>query len=334
MATLAVTNPTMLDLATRTDPGGGQAAVVEILDQALPMWSRGSATEANDKFGHRTTIRTAIPTPTWRQINEPVADTKSTTAQITATMGDCETYGAVDVVLADAADSKEEFLLSENLPHIQGMGQEIESTAIYGNEGGTTTGAAKEFTGLAAHYNALSNGNGENILVSGSGSDLTSMYLIAWSPQTVSWIFPKGSAAGLQVNHKGQMSKQSSTGMYEAYVTHYKQIVGLLIRDWRCVVRIQYDSDDFVASGATGPNFAQLMSKAIRRIPVMYRKMTRLQFIANRATLDYLDIQAMQAANMAFSNIKDAQGYDISAFRGVPIEQCDALTVDAEAAVT
>ena len=68
MVTLSVTNPTLLDLAKVTDPDGSISAVVEILDETNEILADMTWVEGNLATGHKTSIRTGIPTPTWRKI--------------------------------------------------------------------------------------------------------------------------------------------------------------------------------------------------------------------------------------------------------------------------
>ena len=99
MATLAVTNPTLLDLARVTDPDGSIAAVVEILNETNEVLADMSWVEGNLPTGHRTTVRTGIPTPTWRKLYGGVQPNKSTTVQVTDNTGMLEAYAEVDKAL-------------------------------------------------------------------------------------------------------------------------------------------------------------------------------------------------------------------------------------------
>lgn len=110
----------------------------------------------------------------------------------------------------------------------------------------------------------------------------------------------------------------------EAYRSHYRWDVGLSVRDWRYVVRINFDLEDILATGATGPVLSELMGKAIRRIPSL--GMGRPAFYANRDTLDALDSQANNKSNMAFNTVEAAEGKLVTKFRGIPIRRCDAIT--------
>ena len=203
MAALSVTHPTLLDWSKRLDPGGKVDTIVELLGQSNEILDDMVFQEANGVTGHKTTVRTGLPAPTWRKLYGGVQPTKSTTAQITDSMGMLEAYAEVDKALADLNGNTNEFRLSEDRAHIEGMSQEMADTLFYGNEGTEP----EAFTGLAPRYNSLSAGNAENIIVGGSNdTDNSSIWLVGWGPNTVFGTFPKGSKAGIQVTDKGQVT--------------------------------------------------------------------------------------------------------------------------------
>ena len=118
---LTAVNPTLLDLAKRQDPDGSIAAIAEILDQTSEMLIEMSWVEGNLQTGHRVSIRTGIPLPTWRKIGGGVQRTKSTTAQVTFATGMLEAYSEPDKALADLGGHTAEFLLSEARPPTDGQ---------------------------------------------------------------------------------------------------------------------------------------------------------------------------------------------------------------------
>ncbi len=87
MATLASINPTLMDLAKRSDPDGRIATIVEILNETNEVLDDMTWIEGNLLTGHRTTVRSGIPAPTWRRLYGGVQPTKSTTVQITDNTG-------------------------------------------------------------------------------------------------------------------------------------------------------------------------------------------------------------------------------------------------------
>ena len=83
MATLATNNPTIGDIAKGLDPDGSVAQTVEILNQTNEILTDATFIEGNLPTGHRTSIRTGLPQPTWRKLYGGVQPTKSTKAQVT-----------------------------------------------------------------------------------------------------------------------------------------------------------------------------------------------------------------------------------------------------------
>lgn len=325
MTTLAATHPTLLDLTKRLDPNGKIDAIAEMLTQTNEILDDMVWIEGNLPTGHRTTVRTGLPAPTWRKLYGGVQPTKSSTAQVTDACGMLEAYAEVDKALADLNGNTAAFRLSEERAHIEGINQEFASTLFYGNEGSEP----EAFTGLAPRFNSQSAENGGNILTSAATPDNTdnaSIWLVVWGPNTVHGIYPKGSKAGLQMEDKGQVTIESvdgAGGRMEAYRSHYRWDCGLTVRDWRYVVRINFDLEDVIDAGTTGPVLDKLMRQAMRRIPSL--GMGRPAFYANRDTLDAIDGQAANKGTLAFKTIEDAQGKLVNRFLNIPIRRCDAL---------
>ena len=122
MAASASTHPTLVDLVKRQDPDGKIATIAEILNETNEILDDMVWMEGNLPTGHRTTVRTGIPAPTWRKLYGGVQPTKSTTAQVTDNTGMLEAYAEVDKALADLNGNTSEFRLSEDMAHIEGIG--------------------------------------------------------------------------------------------------------------------------------------------------------------------------------------------------------------------
>lgn len=335
MSTLTATHPTLLDVSKRLDQDGSVAKVVEMLSQQNEIFDDMVWIEANQITGHRTTIRSGLPTPTWRKLYGGVQPTKSRTVQVTDSMGMMEAYAEVDKALVDLNSNAAAFRLSEDMAHIEGMNQEFTSSLLYANE----ATAPEEFTGLAPRYNSTTAENGRNIITDvaadaapDGAAENSSMWLIVWGPNTIHGIYPKGSQAGLQITDKGVVTVENvdgAGGRAEMYRTHYRWDCGLCVRDWRYAVRITFNKEDLIPSssasvaGTSGPNLINLMSRALRRIPNL--NMGRPAFYANSEVLDMIDLQSMNRSVMAFTNSDDAQGKMVTKFRQVPIRRVDAI---------
>jgi len=332
MSTLTATYPTLLDFKARLDPNDKVASVIELLAQQNESIQDIPWKEGNQLTGEVTTVRTGLPAPTWRKLYGGVQPGKSTTAKVTESCGMLEQYAVVDKALADLNNNSAAWRMSEEVAFIEAMNQEFTKNLFYGNEATD----AERFTGFAPRFNLTTAANGQNILTSASPPDSTdnaSIWLVVWGPY-VHGIYPKGSKAGISIEDKGQITHQNidgSGGMAEVYMTHYRWDVGLAVRDWRYVVRINYDLENIVKSGATGPVLADLMGKALRRVPSLNNG--RPVFYANRDTLDALDLQTNNMPLLAFRTTADAQGSLVTTFRGVPIRRVDQL-LSTEAGVS
>ena len=329
MTALAANNPTLLDVAKRLDPDGKIASIVEILNSTNPVLDDLSMVEGNLPTGHRTTIRTGLPSPTWRKLYGGVQPTKSTTVQVTDSAGMLEAYAEVDKALADLNGNTAAFRLSEDAAHIEGMGQEMASTLFYGNEGTEP----EAFTGLAPRYNSLSAQNADNIIdAGGSGSDNTSIWLCVWGNQTGHGIYPKGSLGGLQMTDKGQVTVENvdgNGGRMEAYRTHYRWDCGLTIRDWRYFVRIANVDVSDLDTIANTKNIINWMIQASERIPELGKG--RAAFYMNRRLREKLRLGILEkvSTNLTWETVA---GERVMTFDDIPVRRTDAL-VNTEARV-
>ena len=329
MSALAASHPTLLDLAKRLDPDGKIDVIAEILTQESPILEDMNFVEGNLPTGHRTTIRTGLPTPTWRKLYGGVQPTKSNTAQVTDSCGMLEAYAEVDKALADLNGNTAAFRLSEDRAHIEGMAQELASTIIYGNEGDQP----EAFTGLAPRYNSLSAANADNIVsAGGTGSDNTSIWLVVWGDQTLHGIYPKGSRAGLDMQDKGQVTIENvdgAGGRMEAYRTHYRHDCGLTVRDWRFAARVcNIDVSALTSDGTAADRAAaqkaliNFMVQASERIPSLSKG--RAVWYVNRTIREQLRLGILEkiAGNLAWETVS---GKRVMTFDDIPVKRLDAI---------
>jgi len=322
MATLATTNPTLADLAKALDPDGSIAQVVEILGQVNEILDDMSFIEGNLPTGHRTTIRSGLPTPTWRKLYGGVQPTKSSRVQITDSCGMLEAYAEVDKALADLNGNTAAFRLSEDKAHIEGMSQEVAQTLFYGNEGTEP----EAFTGLAPRYNSLSAENADNIInAGGAGADNSSIWLVVWGPDTCHAIYPKGSQAGLRHKDLGEVTIEDVDGLggrMQAYRTHYRWDVGLTLRDWRYVARIANIDVSDLGTIANTKSLITWMIQASERIPVLGRG--RACWYMNRTLREKLRLGIVEkiADGLSWETVA---GKRVMVFDDIPVRLSDSL---------
>jgi hypothetical protein len=334
MATLASTALTISEWATRLDPGGKPAAVIELLGQTNEMLTDMLWMQCNDGAGHKTTVRTGLPAATWRLLNYGVQKSKSTTAQVRDSTGMLEAYSEIDKALADLNGNTAEFRLGEDMAFIESMNQGMQQTVIYGN----TATNPERFTGLGPRFSAIAGpNNGVNIVdAGGTGSTNTSIWLVGWGQNTCHGLFPSGSKAGLQVRDLGEVPLyDANNNVYQGYRTHFKWDCGLSVRDWRFVVRI---ANINVTSGAvTTTNLVNYLISAVNKLPFISAAgnspppggtkpgQVNTVFYVNRTVRAALDVQAMAKTNN-FLTIETRDSKPYTTFRGIPIRLCDQLT--------
>lgn len=325
MAALSSGALTLADWAKRLDPDGKVPTIVELLSQTNELLTDMRWIEGNLPTGHRTTVRTGLPTVAWRLLNQGVTPSKSTTAQVDEQTGMLEAWSEVDKDLAILNGNISSFRLSEARAFLEAMNQEMAGTLFMGNSGL----APEEFDGLSPRYALTSAANGTNVLsAGGAGSDNSSIWLIVWGENTVTGIFPKGSKAGLIHEDFGEVTVELTAGIagsrMRAFQERWQWKAGLCVKDWRYAVRIcNIDISDLVAK-VSAADLTELMIKAIHRIPTL--GLGKPAFYMNRTCYEMLDIQRRDDVGSGGGfTMENIDGVARPTFRGIPVNKCDAL---------
>jgi hypothetical protein len=343
MSVSATSHPTMVDYVNRINRDGKIADIIELIRKENELADVIPWIECNDGEGHKTTIRTGLPAPTWRKLYGGVQPTKSETRQIRDTTGIMHAYAEVDVDLVEANGNSAGWLLSENAAFVAGLTEEFMSTWFYGDEGTEP----EAFTGLSARYDVSelqSNGsatataaeNKRNVIAEGTTTD-TSMWLLGFGPQALHGLYPKGYTMGLKEDYKGVVtiedasSDGSAGGRFEAHRTHYRWACGLSLRDWRTCARAQVDFSELKADAATGPNLYDILSRMMARTR---RGMTdKKVIVCNEGIMEFLRLQAKAGTAASTLTRMELAGREVDAINGIPVLLSDSLTT-SETSVT
>lgn len=335
---------TLADWARRVDPDGAVDDIAEVLSQCNEIFDDMLWREGNLPTGHKSTIRTGLPIATWRMLYQGIPFTKSTTAQVTDATGMLEAYSRIDRKLAELEGDIAAFRLSEDDAHLEGMSQQMATTIFYGNQSVNPT----QFTGFSPRFNTICAStaqNAANVLnAGGSNNSNASIWVVAWGERTTFGIFPKGSKAGLLQEDKGDIRPGFDSNGYEfeAYTTYFRWEAGLVVKDWRYVVRIANIDTTATAGGLasnTPPDLFAFLSKALVHMPTLTKKTSGITktdapdevapsinpaIYCNRTVRQYMDIQAIRDKNVLL-RVEDYDGMPITTFRGIPIKIVDAL---------
>lgn len=331
MAEIGNTYLTLADLRKRQDENDMIATIIELLAETNEILEDAVTVECNDGTKHLTTMRTGLPSATWRKLYQSVQPDKSTTKQVTDTTGMLEAWSEVDAKLVDISGNPGEFRLSEATAFIEAMNQEMATGMFYHD----TAVDPEKFMGLAPRFSDLSAENGNQIVdAGGSGSDLTSIWMIVWGERTCHLLYPKGSQAGLQRDDKGMQTKETSSGVYDVYREKFTWDIGMSVRDWRYVVRIANLETASIADGAVD------LYKWLRK---GYWKLKNVNVTGGRPAI-YCNADVMEGLDAINSNSTgtdnyirlrpgEKEGKEIMTYRGMPLRRCDAI-LNTESQVT
>lgn len=334
-------NPNLTDLLDRLDGKGQLLDIREVLDTQNEMIQDAVWVECNNKFSHKTTVRSGLPSVAWRMLNYGVQPSKSQVKSVFDTCGMLEAFAVIDKKLAEMNGMKESWRASEEHPFIEAMSNEFQRTLIWGDTGKNP----ERFLGLAPRYSTLNPkkaANAVNVIdAGGTGDDLTSIWLIGWGKDTAHCIYPEGSMCGLQQRDLGEEpAVDPEGGEYRVLKTHFSWDVGFTLRDWRYVVRIANISKAMLlaepplvnggetsikdSSGAAvkGHNLYELLVKALAQVPSLSG--ARFAFYCNRTIETYLRLQRANARNVQLTQ-EEVGGRIVTKFDGIPFRRVDAL---------
>lgn len=329
---MAVKGQTYLTLADKLKQTIGDKVtpeIIEMLSETNDVLLDAEVVECNDGSSNKTAIRAKLPEVEFREFYKGVKMSKSGGSQVTDETGMLEAYSEVDKSLADLNDDKAQFLLNESASFLESMNQTCQTNIFYGSK---ATNPCK-FDGLAKRYNKIASAKGSigyNVIdAGGTGADNTSIYFVTWGKLHTHMIYPKGSAAGIVRENKGQVTKEytdenGDTRAYEIYREHYKWDFGLSVRDYRSSARIA-NIDVSNLETASAADLVKLMVKAHNRIK-RYAKTGRTVIYVNETVLTALELQVLEKTNVHLSYAEAASGGgQVLTFRGIPVRMIDQI---------
>jgi hypothetical protein len=341
MVTLGGERLTLLDIVKRMDPDGMPAEIAQLLQESNPIIEDIPYVEGNLPTGNQSTIQVGLPSVSLRRLNAGTASSKSVTAQITDGASIIEAWSTTDEEVLRISGNTAATRFQESQAFIEAMGQKKSELVFYGSEADDET----EFNGLSVRYDTL--GEANNVLdCSGStASQQSSVWLVGWGVGKVYGIYPKGTMAGLR--HKdwglrpvvvGQTAASSVGSMMSAYQDQFTWHCGLVVKDWRYVVRIANVEENVAqtvagdqAISAFGTMLLYNMGRALRMIPNL--SACKPVFYMNRGLAQSLDVMALAQAQNQLT-LTNFDGKMVTSFRGVPVKIADQLLYTEEIVTT
>lgn len=328
MTTLAHTVPNIMDISTRYTSDGKPLPVAEILTKRKPVFNDIPWMETNTTNGHRIAVETELPNAVLRKLNGGVAPSAGRANNVVEATAEFASLGVVDKVLAELSSNVADFRVKKNGRHIEAIGQKFEDQFFNG-----TAVVPEGFVGLKERYSSTSGVLARQVIsCSGSGSDLTSMFVVGWGGDAVYGLYAKGTKAGIQhMDYGDELVSDGNGGQYPAYRDWFALQAGVAVEDPRCIVRVcNIDLSDLEEAPVPGTDLILVnqLIKATHRIE--RRESLNSVIYVNRDIYEWLDIQA---ANRTILALKHAEldGREVTMFRGIPIRATDALGWDESA---
>lgn len=327
------TNQTWADIAAGIGDDGKTLKIVNMMASVNTMIADGHMQEGNTTTGHKASIESGIPTPTWTRLNKGVAKSKGTKYSVEFSSGMAESRSEVDLRLLKLAKDPAGYRLSQARSHMEGMAQELADKALHGNVQATP----EAFTGLAAYYNDSTADSAENIEdAGGTGSDNTSLYLVTWQEDKVHFFYPSGTQAGIK--HRAideEKVEDSDSNPFYAAVDLFEAHLGLVVADWRQCGRVaNIDTTDLATAGAETDTSANMIRHAIRlKNKIWNLEGGRPYWYCNRTVLTALEIQAMNKPNVNLTLRDIGENKGVTMLAGIPVHRMDKIT-NAESQVT
>jgi len=311
---------TLIELAKRAD-NNDLMTIAEVLTEVNQFYDDALWQPSNQLLSHIITRRNSLPSGEHRKFNAGVSPAASSTTQVVEPIAMLESYSEPDKALADMSPDKDQFLMNEDTAHIEGMSQTMMDTLMYGNRGT----APEEIDGLAQRLSTIAQNN--VVSCGGSGSDLTSVFLVQWGINKVHMIYPRNSPTmGVERIFLGEdTATDSNSKKYQIYRTHLKVYYGLAVHDERCIRRLC----NIETAGSSNLFDDDLLIEQLNLMP--YGR-SGLVIYCNATVKSQMDKIAKDKSNVYYKP-DEIFGRPVTTFQGVPVRQVDAI-LNTESAIT
>lgn len=320
---------TLFDFAQSKTPDGMIASTIELLNQLSPVIEDAYAEPGNAPYGHRTTIRTSLPTVGTTKLNKGTPRSKSTKAAITDSFGIYSGRAEVDARHKDVEGvaAYAQMRADEDAAFREALAQRVTLDYFYGD---TKTDEAS-FDGLAPRMASLNQGTSlidPQVWSMGSvsGGDGCSMFVVDHGENACRLGFPPNTVAGLQIKDLGDIPGQDDDGnSLQLGTKTYDWYVGLIVKDRRHMARLaNIDLSDSLLDSPTQGKIFDKMEQIFSLMPEPGGAQ-RVIYCPLRLYAGFLK-QARTVSNLALS-MGEYLGKPAPMMWGYPLRRSDQLSI-------
>lgn len=155
---------------------GAQSPIMDAIEKKSAILQTLIATPATHKTQHKFTLYDDLPVPTFRNANEGILPTTSSTGLITVDLKTLESIEIMDRIVADAHNNRLPGLVADKIPAIgEAFSQKLASSIIYGS-----ALDAKSFKGIRSYATSFGNIIPGTVSGDGTSTECTSIYICRW----------------------------------------------------------------------------------------------------------------------------------------------------------
>ncbi len=231
MATVFSTERMNIVEAFRREKYVGYESLLGELVQQNDFLRVAAVLPANKGSFHETLVADKLGKGAVRAANEGITKMSSQTHVKTDPVVSYEGDSEVDIQVIETAPDPAAARMSEDAMNLAGFSNGWNEVLLNGNKN-----TAKGFEGLSARRNKLS--NEFTFSLGGTGSNLSSMYLVEFGANTVSLRYAPGATPGIKSQDMGlQKCEAVGGGYFWGWVQHYAINFGLSVRQERALQR-------------------------------------------------------------------------------------------------
>ena len=322
---------TAQDTLKALGPDGQLMDFANTLDERLPILADAQFYPANDAMSHRDLREVSLPTPQVVALGDGWASSKNEFSPYTEGMGIYKDRIQVAKDITKISPNPGRERSKREARHMEGFNQGVSNDLL----NSTNVTDPEKIRGLTLRYPTLATNGVYN--VGGSGSALTSAWMIQWGEDLTHLIYPKNHPhigvniedMGLQFVTTETPTGGSATGSIKKrwdYVTELEWWLGWNIKDQRSTKRVCNIPTNLYSGGLT-----DTLIKKIIEARNAYRTSGTVFVYVSETTYNALDFLAMDKNNVRYSN-DNPWGREIMMIRDMPIRKWDSIT-DTETAL-
>lgn len=334
---------TLLDRANRSVDGKRILPILSVMSKKVSDFLEDIPfLQANMGLQNRLVRDVGMSASTRRRFYSGVQASHRASQTIFDPVALLERRSEVDEDHIDTLENPNQERENQDIGHIEKLGEDLADAFLHDGIPGS---GSEQMNGLESRLNSLSNTLGNVFDGGGTGSDLTSIYIVEWNTRDGAYgLFPPGfmknTTFGISARNKGKEKVLDSLSvidgstdtqrLYYAYVTQFKAWMGLAVGNERKIARIANFESAIGATNSFESNGDALLIESLNK--GRFDK-GRTRIYMNDTMKTQVDIVAERKNNVNL-DIVMAFGKPIEAIHGVPIRVIDDFTLlNTESAV-